>query len=109
LVRRAGAVAAAFGACVVRGGPQPPAAGELAAALDALGVAAAALTAGMPVSEPDPGTPAKIDYLGLLCSAHRRELADDLRLADPRRAGRLAPWPAVNIVAGGRLLTTPSG
>jgi len=48
-----------------------------------------------------------IDYIALLQAGHRHELARLLRLADPDRCGRLAPWAAITLVTAGRLLTTP--
>jgi hypothetical protein len=105
-------VVRAFGVDLVPPGTvQPKIESELGAALDALGTAARVFTAGIarPV-RPAPGTLTGVDYLGLLEAAQRRELAGRLRLADPGAAARLAPWPAVNIVTAGRLLTTgPSG
>jgi hypothetical protein len=113
LVARATRVAEVFGAgAFPADGPQPKAGSDLIAALEALGAAARLFTAGIagPALPAVPAAPSGIDYLALLEAAHRRELAAELRLADPGAAGRLAPWPAVNVVTGGRLLTTgPSG
>lgn len=104
-------VVGAFGVDLVPPGSPPTITSGLGAVLEALGTAARVFTAGMaaPVRLA-PGPLTGVDYLGLLEAKQRRELAARLRLADPGAAARLAPWPAVNVVTAGRLLTTgPSG
>jgi hypothetical protein len=109
LVVQAGTVAAAFGASIYPDdGPAVRHDDPLTGALDALGRAGRAFVAAMPVPpRPQPGALSGVDYLALLQAEHRRDLACRLRLADPDRCGRLAPWPTINIITGGRLLTTP--
>jgi len=113
LLGQACQVAGAVGTGMLAWGSCPPRAhGDLCVALEALGVAARVVTAEFadhPVRSA-PGPLTGVDYLGSLQAAWRRALAARLRLADPGAAGRLAPWPAVNVVTAGRLLTTgPSG
>jgi Domain of unknown function (DUF6431) len=111
LVAQACRVAGVFDADVFPAdGQGRPAIGELAAALDALGAAARAFVAGMAAPIRSAGGPLTgIDYPALLEATHRRALAGQVRIADPDAVGSLTPWPAVTLITGGRLLTTPPG
>ena len=57
---------------------------------------------------PDPPhqpTPTGVDYLHLVARQHRRGTNRRLRLVDPTDARpQLGLWPAINVLAGGRLL-----
>jgi Domain of unknown function (DUF6431) len=81
-----------------------PATQAVSLALDELAYAATALT------RPDPpnntNAPSGVDYIHLLGRAERVEQNRRLRLVDPTGARpRLSLWAAINLAAGGRLLS----
>ena len=89
--------------------PAPWAGRALPEAVSALGAAARAfaLTLSTP-RPPGPGGPLSgVDYLTVIAERHRRHLRRRLRLADPSGAvAALRGWALVNLITGGRLLTS---
>ena len=96
--------------------PRPPArwAGRaLPEAVAALGAAARAFALHLSTPRPPgPGGPLTgVDYLAVIAERHRRYVHRGLRLADPSGAlAALRGWPLINLITGGRLLTSgPAG
>jgi Domain of unknown function (DUF6431) len=100
--------AADAGACWPR--PWRPGS-ALAGAVNALAAAARAFR--LQLARPRPAGPGGsltgIDYLALVAERHRRSILRRLRLADPTGAlAHVSPWQLINVITGGRLLTTPA-
>jgi hypothetical protein len=96
--------------------PGPPAwwAGRvLPEAVAALGAAARAFALHLSTPPPPgPGGPLTgVDYLAVIAERHRRYVHRGLRLADPSGAlAALRGWQLINLITGGRLLTSgPAG
>jgi len=79
----------------------------------ALGAAAAAFALDLSTPRPPgPGGPLTgVDYLAVIAERHRRCVHRRLRLADPSGAvAALRGWQLINLITGGRLLTSaPAG